>query len=1524
MTAEKVNDFLKRIDDSIAEDNSFEKINSLFDEVSLLLKKLEVEDESSYIEAKHQYHTKRSSCLKFFGKIEEAKQEETLAVRYGSKLVKPNPTNTSIPSSKQENEDELTLPILSDAKTVVQVCFKDFQEHRLLSDPTLRPTVNELKTLLNEYLSHNEIHLFEQFDSLERLQLRMIRVTKLFQDEIILNNKTNDNTEQSLTSDEINSEDPVTEVLFLLVSLQKSIDNCLNAYRRSFFRFLLMHKGSLREILFSNIPLTQERIRSHARKLLKIFHPDKTTNETEKNDFREIFHCIISCKDDLLNELTQNGTICDKELIRRYTAEGQKLWEIARDYSRARNNNWKDCVHLKEDQLKNRTEAELRKLQKTYSLLAYEQYRAAALALAMKGSAEDRSELRRMMAITLYTSEEYLQAQMYTIAAMHILLNGTGSPEITSKIVDLQKLLARIQNIHRQPTTTSNTKLPSSTQAVSLTNQQLSSVALRAQVRNELRSVVLQQCLLRGEEKQIETSQELILAAKTKVMQYEALTVAMCGATTLAGMATGAQFYQTISAGILLGSTVGPVGVLLGITGGLIIVAGGALLTKKSFDIARNLSEEPAIRNILNERLPKAMEYCTQQMYSEFLRLLASPYWENLYLLRIEVHGDAVEIKIDPQHIIKELLKHEFRPDGIAYLLILIGEALLNKPKLLAPESKNENASLRQPTQSTFNELASNLFRDVFQKSSQLQDKAKQLDAEVQQKHLGNLTLNKFQYFWRSVVSSKYSSYVYSIPEEYFNDALKTPFITRLDELADIARLNYAIVQIIIGGVDNLDESQETILEIKRKKIVTENNQFFQVSQLTMQAIDDLIMAFGLTPKPLVDQNLLALENKFLYENIHMMMDGNVAINCENVKSVSNASQVLEAFGELCDMKIILSQREFTDKVLDLYTKSGDEALRTSIEHMMISDDIPNQDIIDWFEKYPDRQEWVLCDKHLPILSYLFNTEIRICSIEINSIYGRVFVEQRNVNTNQPILSFHSSIFVVLDDKQKIICLFKICELKLNYLFDQLRLSRDMPSEIRIYHQIALHYRLKAEHYEHIHRLKALPMWNNAKDNYLNIIQLDPNDLFASLGYGRCLIMLSKWKKAMEFLRETLKLHEDSNEAWFLLGLAYRKLRIYDEAKYAIQQSLRKLPDYKDAASELRIIQSLQSEKIHDRLNVYDRMTTRVHRDENCSDFNILSIDGGGIRGLLPAIWLAEIERRTNRSSASMFHMMAGTSTGAIIAAGLSTPNRDNVCTPRYKAADIVKLYVDHSNEVFQKQSGRLYHVRRYFSQEAKYVDDGRQKLFGRYFDHTLLSQVLTELVIPAVKNDTKLTHLFNRYDCRYNHAQDYELQDILMCTSAAPTYFPSYKMDNCSYIDGGVQMNNPAMGAYDEAIRYGKSKDKIFILSLGTGDYVPNPLHPNASRHLLFYAMHSQQILNIVFDGPQYNMDVHMLSVLNKEKYQRWQLWFEEPIELDAKDELSIEVLFDSARAYFEEMEEYDNDKRLGLLLDRLKGDAH
>jgi len=70
---------------------------------------------------------------------------------------------------------------------------------------------------------------------------------------------------------------------------------------------------------------------------------------------------------------------------------------------------------------------------------------------------------------------------------------------------------------------------------------------------------------------------------------------------------------------------------------------------------------------------------------------------------------------------------------------------------------------------------------------------------------------------------------------------------------------------------------------------------------------------------------------------------------------------------------------------------------------------------------------------------------------------------------------------------------------------------------------------------------------------------------------------------------------------------------------------------------------------------------------------NILSIDGGGIRGIIPAIVLAEIERRTGSKIAGLFDLIAGTSTGGILALGLTRPGNDG--TPRYSASDLVTLY---------------------------------------------------------------------------------------------------------------------------------------------------------------------------------------------------------------------------------------------------------
>jgi hypothetical protein len=227
-------------------------------------------------------------------------------------------------------------------------------------------------------------------------------------------------------------------------------------------------------------------------------------------------------------------------------------------------------------------------------------------------------------------------------------------------------------------------------------------------------------------------------------------------------------------------------------------------------------------------------------------------------------------------------------------------------------------------------------------------------------------------------------------------------------------------------------------------------------------------------------------------------------------------------------------------------------------------------------------------------------------------------------------------------------------------------------------------------------------------------------------------------------------------------------------------------------------------------------------------------------------------------------------------------------------------------------------------SQEAKYIDQGRVDLFGQYFGNTYISKALTDLIIPAVQSGSKTTHLFNRYDSLNDKKEDHQIHEILMCTTATPTYFQPYKLGSRSFVDGGVQMNNPTMAAYTEALRYGTPKENIFILSLGTGDYVPDPMNPDAYRHLLFYATHYREVLNIVLDGPQSNTDLHLSSIMAKDKYHRWQVWLEKPIELDNHNETTIECLCNYARTFLEEMDAYDTSNRLGLLIDRLKGDEH
>ncbi|CAG8830179.1 2108_t:CDS:1, partial [Gigaspora rosea] len=139
---------------------------------------------------------------------------------------------------------------------------------------------------------------------------------------------------------------------------------------------------------------------------------------------------------------------------------------------------------------------------------------------------------------------------------------------------------------------------------------------------------------------------------------------------------------------------------------------------------------------------------------------------------------------------------------------------------------------------------------------------------------------------------------------------------------------------------------------------------------------------------------------------------------------------------------------------------------------------------------------------------------------------------------------------------------------------------------------------------------------------------------------------------------------------------------------------------------------------------------------------------------------------------------------------------------------------------------------------------------------------------------------------------------DILMATTASPTFFPPHKIGNKAFIDGGMYLNNPASTAYDEAIRYNVPKEKISVLSLGTGCYLPDPSNPDQYSNLLFWTQNQPKMM---ISAQEYETNRKMYKEL-KNRYQRWQVFFEEPVKLD--DYESIPNLLELGYQYIEELD--------------------
>jgi len=254
----------------------------------------------------------------------------------------------------------------------------------------------------------------------------------------------------------------------------------------------------------------------------------------------------------------------------------------------------------------------------------------------------------------------------------------------------------------------------------------------------------------------------------------------------------------------------------------------------------------------------------------------------------------------------------------------------------------------------------------------------------------------------------------------------------------------------------------------------------------------------------------------------------------------------------------------------------------------------------------------------------------------------------------------------------------------------------------------------------------------------------------------------------------------------------------------------------------------------------------------------ILSLDGGGIRGMIPALILSEIEKQTGKAVSEIFDLVAGTSTGGILAAGLNIPDESGKA--KYSAQDLADLYDENGKKIFSRSFWKGVSSVAGLGDE-KYSAEGIESVLEKYFGNEVYGKSLSNVLISSYDIEKRSPYFFKSWREEWKNVK---LREICRATSAAPTYFEPAKVkvgDTYKYlIDGGVFINNPAMSAYAEAKRLFPDEE-IMILSIGTGQLT----RPVEYEHAKNWGKLEWLIplLSCMFDGVSDAVDYQLENIL-------------------------------------------------------------
>lgn len=277
--------------------------------------------------------------------------------------------------------------------------------------------------------------------------------------------------------------------------------------------------------------------------------------------------------------------------------------------------------------------------------------------------------------------------------------------------------------------------------------------------------------------------------------------------------------------------------------------------------------------------------------------------------------------------------------------------------------------------------------------------------------------------------------------------------------------------------------------------------------------------------------------------------------------------------------------------------------------------------------------------------------------------------------------------------------------------------------------------------------------------------------------------------------------------------------------------------------------------------------------------FRILSIDGGGIRGVYPAHLLQCTEERLKVNLLENVDMITGTSTGSIIAAGIAS---------KIPVSQVSKMYAEHGKMIFKKKRfmfpGRSLRNMIQPMFQSVYNSDYLNAILFEVFQDLTLGDIPKPLLLPATDVGNGCVHVLkSAYSKEFTRDNSVLVKDAVLASCSAPTYFDPHNISPYLLADGGLWANNPALAAViDAQKRLGVNIEDIRILSIGTGSSKTMYGTNTARRWGLMNGWHHKDFIGFILSLQSQSALNYLKLMLQPHQITRIDFESDKPLPLD------------------------------------------